>query len=252
MLWWGILQCFRPALSFRPLFCLFLRKTAFISDKLSYEVCSLDGQIRHKVAFIKEYIPEDVKLILIGHSIGCYIILKILSQLNHTTLRCFMLFPTIERMAVSPNGKVYTPALKYLRWLAPLSARGIGYIPSKYKMKLLKWHFGDKNLPDSIYEATFSLLNPFSVGNSLFMAHHEMQTVKELDDKLIEENIDRLSFYFGRTDHWCPQEYYHDMKRNYPSLDARLCENGYSHAFVLGESTHMADVVAEWMQQCKI
>ena len=104
-------------------------------------------------------------------------------------------------------------------------------------------------MPESVYAATLSLINPFSVGNSLFMAHHEMQTVKALDSKLIEENLDRLSFYFGRTDHWCPKEYFYDIKKNFPSLDARLCENGYSHAFVLGESVHMADVVAEWVKQ---
>lgn len=218
-------------------------------EKLSYEVCTLDGQIRHKVAFIKENIPKDVQLILIGHSIGCYIILKILSQLNHSILRCFMLFPTIERMALSPNGKVYTPLLKYTRWLAPITARTLSYIPDTYKRKLLKWHFRGEHLPESVYEATLGLIHPFTSANSLMMAHYEMQTVKELDTNLVEENLSKLSFYFGRTDAWCPQEYFYDMKTRFPTVDARLCENGYSHAFVLGESVHMAELVAEWVKE---
>jgi predicted alpha/beta hydrolase family esterase len=75
----------------------------------------LEGQIRHKLTFIRDYLPKDVKLILIGHSIGCYMILKLLDDLeSHQVLRCFMLFPTIERMAESPKGQVATPLLKYL------------------------------------------------------------------------------------------------------------------------------------------
>lgn len=216
--------------------------------KLSYELCSLEGQIRHKVAFIKENIPKDVKLILIGHSIGCYIILKILSQLKHRMLRCYMLFPTVERMAVSPNGRVYTPLLKYARWLAPILARTLGVFPASYKRKLLEWHFDEEAMPESVYEATLCLVNPFTLANSLYMAHYEMQTVKDLDESLIRENKDLLSFYFGRDDAWCPQEYFYDTKTRFPDLDARLCENGYSHAFVLGEGVHMADLVAEWVK----
>lgn len=219
-----------------------------ISDKLSYEVCSLEGQIRHKVAFIKENIPEDVKLILIGHSIGCYMVLKSLSQLNHKKLRCYMLFPTIERMAISPNGKVFTPLLKYTRWLAPVTAKILSFIPDRYKRKLLEWHFSGKSLPESVYDATLSLFNPFTLANSLYLAHNEMQIVRELDENLIKENAELLSFYFGRTDAWCPQEYFYNMKTRFPSVDARMCENGYSHAFVLGESVHMADLMADWIK----
>ena len=215
---------------------------------MSYELCSLEGQIRHKVAFIKENIPEDVKLILIGHSIGCYIILKILSQLNHRILRCYMLFPTIERMAVSPNGRIYTPLLKYARWLAPIFARTVGIIPASYKRKLLEWHFDEEGMPESVYEATLCLFNPCTLANSLYMAHCEMQTVKDLDEGLMKEHKDLLSFYFGRDDAWCPQEYFYETKTRFPDLDARLCENGYSHAFVLGEGIHMADLVAEWVK----
>jgi hypothetical protein len=62
---------------------------------------TLEGQIQHKVTFIRDHVPEDVTLILIGHSIGCYIILSIMPEITPTfsVLRCFMLFPTIERMA---------------------------------------------------------------------------------------------------------------------------------------------------------
>lgn len=81
-------------------------------EKASYTTCTLDGQIKHKLTFINKFVPKDVKLIFIGHSIGCYMILKLLDELDsHHVLRCFMLFPTIERMAESPKGEIATPML---------------------------------------------------------------------------------------------------------------------------------------------
>lgn len=44
------------------------------------DLYSLEGQIYHKMAFIEKYISTNSKLILIGHSIGCYIILEILNR----------------------------------------------------------------------------------------------------------------------------------------------------------------------------
>lgn len=221
--------------------CIFL-------GQLSYEVCTLDGQIRHKVAFIKENIPTNVKLIFIGHSIGSYIILKILDQLEHSIQRCFMLFPTIERMALSPNGRVYTPALKYLRWLAPVIVSGVTYLPEKTKAWLINKRVGNAEAPPCISSAVLSFIKPFSVSNSLYMAHQEMQAVDKLDTDLVKKHLSILSFYFGQTDQWCPLSYSADLKEKFPDCDIRICDKGYSHAFVLDASPQMADIVSDWSQ----
>lgn len=217
-----------------------------LHNKLSYDVCSLSGQIRSKVAFIRENIPKNVKLFLIGHSIGCYIILKILDQLEQPIGRCFMLFPTIERMAVSPNGTVYTPVLKYLRWLAPLFISGTKLIPEMTKKWLIRRHFKDENVPECVIAATIGLINPFCVSNSLYMAHQEMQTVTDLDRALVSSHLDHLSFYFGKSDDWCPPHYGENFKKLFPTCDVRVCENGFSHAYVIDASLDMADIVSKW------
>ncbi|KAH3740223.1 lipid droplet-associated hydrolase-like [Dreissena polymorpha] len=217
-------------------------------NKLSYELCTLSGQIRHKIAFIDENIPKSVKLILIGHSIGCYIILKILDQLEHSVLRCFLLFPTIERMASSPNGKVYTPALKYLRWLARWMVLAISLLPERTKAWLINFHFSGEEVPPCAMSATLSFIQPFSVSNSLFMANEEMQAVDQLDTRLVEKNLNLLSFYFGSTDRWCPLQYASELKALFPTGDIRMCERGYSHAYLIDASPQMADIVYEWVK----
>ena len=74
------------------------------------------------------------------------------------------------------------------------------------------------------------------------MAHEEMQTVIEADHDLVEKYLDKLWFYYGATDHWCPVEYYEDMKARHPSADIYLCSQGYDHAFVLEASEGMAQI----------
>lgn len=44
------------------------------------DVFGLNGQIEHKLAFLREHVPRATQLVLIGHSIGCYIILEMIKR----------------------------------------------------------------------------------------------------------------------------------------------------------------------------
>jgi len=70
---------------------------------------NLEGQIEHKAEFINRFVPPGTKIHLIGHSVGCYIILKMLKKkmLNHQVHMSYLLFPAIENIGDSPNGKFF-------------------------------------------------------------------------------------------------------------------------------------------------
>lgn len=57
--------------------------------------------------FIKKYIPQDAHLHLIGHSIGAWMVLNLLkdNDVEKRIQRCYLLFPTIEYMAETRNGR---------------------------------------------------------------------------------------------------------------------------------------------------
>lgn len=57
----------------------------------------------------------------------------------------------------------------------------------------------------------------------------------------------QIVFYYGATDHWCPVQYYHDIRKDFPEGDIRLCERGIRHAFVLDSGEEMANMTAEWI-----
>ena len=43
---------------------------------------TLEGQIQHKVCFINEHIPDDTEIVLIGHSVGAYVVLEIMNRVE--------------------------------------------------------------------------------------------------------------------------------------------------------------------------
>lgn len=218
--------------------------------RTSYDVCSLAGQIQHKLTYINEYIPEDVKLILIGHSIGCYMILKLLKCLKRRhVLRCFLLFPTIERMAETPKGQIATPLLRYMRWVGYLIVYAFSYLSPHLQYRVILYFFRNRGVPKCAYNASMNLFDPFCVQNLMYMASQEMNQVSELDVDDIKENIGKLSFYYGRDDHWCPRLYFDEMKCMFPHADIKLCAHSYDHAFVLDSSQEMADIVWNWSQK---
>ncbi|XP_047601598.1 lipid droplet-associated hydrolase isoform X2 [Lutra lutra] len=42
------------------------------------DIYGLQGQVEHKLAFLRTHVPKETKLVVIGHSIGCHINLEIL------------------------------------------------------------------------------------------------------------------------------------------------------------------------------
>ena len=65
----------------------------------------------------------------------------------------------------------------------------------------------------------------------------------------IEQNLKKLVFYYGATDHWAPASYYEDMKNKFPDGEIYLCERKFKHAFVLESSEEVAEMVAPWIQE---
>ena len=58
-----------------------MRLTSYISPG-NESLFSILGQVRHKVAFIEEHVPADCELTLVGHSVGCYVILQLLKHFD--------------------------------------------------------------------------------------------------------------------------------------------------------------------------
>ncbi|XP_038051890.1 lipid droplet-associated hydrolase-like isoform X2 [Patiria miniata] len=212
------------------------------------ETYSLEDQIDHKAAFIQDFVPPDKRIVLIGHSIGCHIILQIMQR--HPTLpilKSLLLFPTIEKMWASPNGTVMAPFLCYARWLGVFVVFLGSYLSDWVKWRMVTWFLKERKVPTCAFHAALNLFNPSCANNSLTMAAHEMREVVEPDLDAVAKHLPKLVFYYGATDGWCPVDYHDDMKALFPEGDIRLCKRGMEHAFCLESSELMADMVWNWL-----
>lgn len=84
-------------------------------------------------------------------------------------IKAIMLFPTIERMAETPQGKVMTPVLCQMRYLAYLPLFLLSLLPEGLKACLIKLVFGSiRSLDHTVVQPTVGLLDGDCAGWLLF------------------------------------------------------------------------------------
>lgn len=144
----------------------------------------LKEQITHKKKFLEEHVPPHSKILLIGHSIGAYVVLNLLKTCHRASdvTKAILLFPTIERMAVSPSGRYVTPMVTYFKWLAVGSAAVFSILPKFVQQFLVQWWLSDrKNLMLSSVETVLRFLTPQSINGCFTMTQDEMKEVVHPD-----------------------------------------------------------------------
>ncbi|RDL40594.1 Uncharacterized protein BP5553_00573 [Venustampulla echinocandica] len=242
---------------------------------------SLEDQIRIHLKALAEFRiqsgPRQGQLhdsvILIGHSVGSYILLEIIQRLRqHDSAprikAGILLFPTVTHIAKSPSGvkistlfripnfpKRISTLVKALVWLLPKSfmERAVG---------------GITRMPDDAAKVTTGFLRSrMGVWQALQMAKDEMETITE--DRWDEDiwgieheeadykaEIPKLIFYFGQNDHWVADHTRDALiaaraqtgglsKSSKPIM--LIDENGVDHGFCIRHSESIAEKVKMWI-----
>jgi len=215
---------------------------------------TLPDQILHKLEFIKEKLSSNTKLILIGHSVGCYIILKMLTHkfVSNRLTKALLLFPTIEHISKTPNGEFWTPVSNYCRLPIACTTYMASFLPFSVKNFLVSWRTKWRELPDHLLEACYSCFGFHVVNHALYMAASEMNLLNEFDEdtiKVIHEHNEKIIYYYGQSDRWVPHDFYETMKCRFPDANIVLCEQGYQHDFVLDSPVDMAETSAKILTQ---
>ncbi|XP_070588906.1 lipid droplet-associated hydrolase isoform X2 [Erythrolamprus reginae] len=155
------------------------------------DVFGLEGQVEHKLKFLRKYVPKDVKLVLIGHSIGSYFALKVMKHSPELKiLRSILLFPTIERMAQSPQGKFMTPLLCWLRYILYMPIYLFTLLPESVKSFLVHFALDQQKLNDETVVATsVDMLNMDCIANVMYLGSQEMRSVLERDNSTIKQHL---------------------------------------------------------------
>lgn len=225
---------------------------AFSSNETSQDnLYNLNGQLRHQIEFIKEYVPKDAKLHIICHSIGSWFTLKHLEdeEFAKRVVKCYLLFPTIEYMAETPSGTflntflpIFSPVLLLLAWIFSFFSKSI--------QRILILTFGIFfGITSESVDPVLHLLNPLVLNRVIKLAREELKTVREINHKVIEKYSDKLFVYYGASDGWTPITYYERFKNKFPTVDAELCTRGFRHAFVLTNSKDVGIMIGSMISK---
>ncbi|XP_076798250.1 lipid droplet-associated hydrolase isoform X2 [Arvicanthis niloticus] len=156
------------------------------------DIYGLNGQIEHKVAFLRAHVPKDVNLIFIGHSVGSYIALQVMDRAPELpVIHAFLLFPTIERMSESPNGKFATPLFCRFRYVL----YALSYLFLKPCPDIIKSFITQKVLGQISCETEVpvrDILQPFCLANTAYLGSQEMIHIVKRDDDIIKEHLPKI------------------------------------------------------------
>ncbi|XP_077517913.1 lipid droplet-associated hydrolase-like [Amblyomma americanum] len=218
------------------------------SPKEHWHLYGLQGQVRHKVEFIKTHVNSNRTVYLAGHSIGAYMVLQILKELKGLNVkRSFMLFPVFERLDEAPNAWRLVWDSYLLKLVTRLLVFLLLLLPDSFKAALVSLYC--RRLPLAIQErsakATRMVFMPTVFQLMTDMAHEEICVLKERDNTLIGTHLQRLTFYYGSEDGWCPIRFYWDMQAAFPNADLTLCSLKLKHAFVLDRTADIASFIAD-------
>lgn len=210
---------------------------------------NLDGQVQHKLEFIKQYVPHDVKIHLIGHSIGAWMVLQLLKlpEIKPKIHHAYLLFPTIEHMRETPNGWIYTNIVQRFWFILSLIITIFSKLPLVAQVLVINIYFFVMNIPRHFTGTALKYSRPSVLQKIVYLADEEMERVVEPDYEVLKENQHILKLYYGTTDGWTPVNYCHRLQERINGLDAEVDIYKFAHAFVLRSSVEMGKLVGGWI-----
>ncbi|KAF2095072.1 hypothetical protein NA57DRAFT_13079, partial [Rhizodiscina lignyota] len=247
----------------------------------------LESQIGHTVTALKTLVSDlsgdgkELRIILIGHSVGAYMIMEIISKLrrdmavdemerksDHTfpnVVGGICLFPTVTHLAQSSSGRVLEPLclIPYFPFLVHCLVKLLTML-LPYAALLYLVQFVTR-MPLAAAEITTTFLaSPNGVYQALYMARDEIRqiTIDKWDSDIWGAAHPactprpKLFFYFGEQDHWVANEARDQLiaARAYSGAEGEEWKprmeidcKGIPHGFVIRHSEEVASKVAEWI-----
>ncbi|KAG4436006.1 hypothetical protein IFR05_008513 [Cadophora sp. M221] len=242
---------------------------------------SLEEQIEISLSALKsQRIPSGLqkdqhydRVILIGHSVGSYILLELIGRLGKFSLTSIsagiLLFPTVTHIAKSPSGVKISTLFRIPDFAKKVGtvAKGLVYLAPG---STLKWLVGlVARMPSEAAEVTTSFLRSrMGVWQALHMAKDEMDFITEdkwdediwgieHEDPDSKSKSPKLIFYFGQNDHWVADHTRDALIAARGREGARqsskpvmmIDESGIPHGFCIRHSETVAEKVGVWIKE---
>jgi pimeloyl-ACP methyl ester carboxylesterase len=217
------------------------------------QVFSLQDQLMHKIDFVRQRLAKQptLQLVLIGHSIGCYIVVQLMKIFPSNIRKIVFLQPAMRHMAKTPKGQEMMPFFKHYPWVVRLVHLFDFALPTQ---GLRHWIVkkaigsGSTHLEDVLQHAAVSLIDGKIVENIFKMAWHEMEEVHEISQDILHQNEHKIMFVYSKVDEWVPDEYVTFYRETFVNAKHRLTNTHHAFMMVHEGTSTIAEHVWEWIQ----
>lgn len=206
--------------------------------KINRRLWNLQEQIDHKMAFMQEHIllPGKPPVVLIGHSIGATMAIKVVNALEGGPHGCDKRSNIIKVIAIFPffennyNNKAQQQLRYLVPWYKPLSffATIITCLPMPLRQALVRLN---KTFDPHAVELTATLLSHKTVCQALYLACDEFKNLsQQWDWTLLAKLSTRLHVMGCENDMWMNRGQFDTMCQHVPNISTTWYSN-LSHAF---------------------
>lgn len=221
----------------------------------------IELQVLNKLIILKRVLKVDLtdcKLVFIGHSIGCYVILRLLQDrsISGTHAGSILIHPALENLALTEKGQFFDRLFNYKFDLIMRSAAFVldRLLPKKVKLMLTKWICSSdfvQGSSDIVVESCMQLVCQKTLAAIIEMSKSEFAFVKSINhESLIKPHVAKLKLIYAIDDHWVNTENRRELSEHYPEL--YMEEKPTKHAFIMDPQTVMdyAVKVGIFLQDC--
>lgn len=178
--------------------------------------------VEDEITLIEDFIPAEVEIILVGHSIGTFIATEMMKvSLNRERfVHSVMMMPILQGLRYSTGAYVmrtlfYAPIFFYV-FIFLLSL-----LPDRVLHRIIS---GTCDLlwdrTNCSVEAAVQITDLSTIRNAFALAADEFNQVQDMDMRFLSRNQKRLSFVFAEVDEWVPRNYVSEFKDTFPDADA--------------------------------
>lgn len=219
------------------------------------KVFGLQDQIDHKINIIGDFLGDDATIrdvLIMGHSVGSWMMERIVSKLNDRLNFKFIGFltPTVIDINKSEKGRVFAPIVGVLPIFNILVAKFstiLGLLPNRIFNFILSQIL--KNPPTHAFESTKAFIsNSEHIRQSLGLATEEMHVIQD-DWTYFEQFIKETSkiptwYFFSNVDHWVNNETQSEITKKLEGLENVKIDTSdvLLHSFCLKQSKEFAEI----------
>lgn len=205
----------------------------------------IELQVLNKLVILKRIINiETSNLIFISHSIGGYVVLKLLQDksISNVHIGSVLIHPALENLALTTKGTSVSKLFDYnLQILVQSAAFLLQYLPKQAKLAIARWYCPAEFVNNSsqiAIESVTQLVCQKSLNALLQMAKSELAVVKNMNaDSMIRPHVQKLKLIYAINDHWVNADNRRLLSELYPDL--HIEEQDRMHAFVMDPQTVM-------------